>query len=546
MLNWSHVIGLLLISSLLSVHGCGESEHYEPTFNVPADAGNSNVLYPSDTGMLSPGDTSAPQMQDTAPAEDTAPQSPPIETCNAAAIGLFAGDTYSITFDGMPASISAWHNPTSHCLTDIDLAFQRGGACPLTLRFGVKDGVWTLTKGQITSTPECGEGWGSGKTYSAVLSQSTGTLLEMPEQVLPVSDSQVCTLLDKPIKLAGSLVMESGDKQISLSLNGLGVSGGIVSTAALGGSCGHSPTVCDGLTCGTDPYLKVDCGTCASGTFCADGQCVEGGQLDNACWRFNEDRSKLFEGNWSGNAGSCNAGSMDPSWEQRALLSINLYRWFANLPPLTLNSQLSASAQQCALIQHANNSLSHHPPSSWNCYSQSGAAAAGSSNLATTPAVKAADLYMIDPGNPQTLGHRRWILSNWLSYTAFGSTNGYSCMYTQSGGAGANSPWTAWPAPGVYPMEWSDLGWTDMNATGWTIQSDSINLANAEVTVTSNGKTRPMNVTKLLSGYGSTYALSMVPSGWKMQNNTTYNVQVAGTNPPISYAFTTVMCSEQP
>ena len=201
MLNWSHVIGLLLISSLLSVHGCGESEHYEPTFNVPADAGHSNVLYPSDTGMRSPGDTGAPQMQDTAPAEDTAPQSPPIESCLASAGGLFSGDSYGISFDGLPVSISAWHKFDSHCLTVVDLAFQRQGACPLSLRFAAKNGVWTLTHAQLTSTPECGEGWGSGKTYTAVFPESAGTILKMPELVHSGSANQVCTTLEQPTQL---------------------------------------------------------------------------------------------------------------------------------------------------------------------------------------------------------------------------------------------------------------------------------------------------------------------------------------------------------
>ena len=239
---------------------------------------------------------------------------------------------------------------------------------------------------------------------------------------------------------------------------------------------------------------------------------------------------------------------MSDEWQEDALLNVNLYRWFADLPPLTLNPSLYAGQQKCALIMDANNSLSHNPSFAWSCYSSLGADHAGSSNIATLPAVVAGDLYMIDPGNETTMGHRRWILSNWLEQTAFGSTSDYSCMATRSagGGGGANKPWVSWPPAGFYPMDWADMGWTNMDKTGWTIQSDSINLNSAQVTVTENGATRAMTVSTLKSGYGSKYAIKMLQSGWKLKANTTYQVLVTGISPQIQYEVHTVDCSSIP
>jgi hypothetical protein len=541
-LNRSQILLPLLLCLFLLVFGCSDASSDANMVDPIVDSGPNHA--PHDTGVdtsLSH-DTSIRPRTDVAPIVDTT--STPIEACEATAMGQLHEETNSIAFGGHPVNVSALYDPTSHCLTGIDLAFQRDEGCPLTLRFGVQDGIWGLIEAHITSTPECGEGWGSGNTYSAVFPQSKATILNMPQQTPIQADSPSCTNLLEPLQLLGTLRVVSGAKEIDLNLNALGISGAFLSTPTLGGQCGSSPTLCEGLSCGTDPEWGTLCGTCDPETMCADGQCVQASETDKVCTRFNQDRAQLFEGTWNGQSSECKAGSLDEAWKKRALLSVNLYRWVAGLPPLTLNTEWAAASQECALIQHANNGLSHYPSPEWNCYTQNGAAAAGSSNLATTPIVQGIDLFMIDPGNPQTIGHRRWILSNWVSYTAFGSTNGYSCMLTQAAGSGADNAWTAWPAPGVFPFEFNSMGWSSLDQTGWTIQSDSINFSDAQVTVNANGYNQPVIVTKLLSGYGSFQALSIIPDGWKLQTDTSYTVQVAGTEPSIEYTFTTVTCGQ--
>lgn len=499
-------------------------------------------------GTSGPGEGQPPDTQPDNPTTqpvDPGPPAGPIDACYATASGQLGQGSDPIVFGGEPVKISAEHSADARCLTRLTLAFSRKGACPMTLNFGVQNGSWALDNVSLTSTPECGDGWGSGKTYTAS-GDLDGTLLAVPGEVAHSVGQKSCTALQQAVVLAGSIPVTAGDgKTIQITFTGLSVSGNLLSQQVAGGVCGQSPTACAGLECGLDPLFGTSCGGCGSGYFCLAGACQQGTPAQEACARFNQDRKQMTEGGWSGSIGQCQAGSMSDQWQQSALLNVNLYRWFAGLEPLSVNANWIPGQQACALLLDANNSLSHNPPGWWSCYSQSGAASAGKSNIATMPAVVAGDLYMIDPGNESTMGHRRWILSNWLSQTAFGSTSDYSCMATQqSGGGVANAAWTAWPPAGYYPLDWHDMGWTDTDSTGWTIQSDSISLSGKQVTVVENGQSRPVTVSNLSSGYGSKYAIKLTPIGWQMKANSTYTVKVSGTN--IVYDIDAVDCSKLP
>lgn len=253
--------------------------------------------------------------------------------------------------------------------------------------------------------------------------------------------------------------------------------------------------------------------------------------------RWNYDNSMTSAGTWTGDVGSCNAGNYLGGGKASTLTLVNLHRWLADLPPAQLDDSKNAKAQECALMMHANGSLSHSPPMSWTCYDSDGAVAAGNSNIATTAGTASVGLYMLDPGNPTTIGHRRWILSNSLGSMGIGSTSSYSCMWVIGGGGQGTNTWTAWPAPGPFPIQ------AQVDSTGWTVQSDSIALANATVTVTSEGMNLPMKVTSLLGGYGSTHAISMIPQGWKSAAGKTYKVVVSGIDPVISYEVEFISCN---
>ena len=211
----------------------------------------------------------------------------------------------------------------------------------------------------------------------------------------------------------------------------------------------------------TTPTSSMDAS--ADDTAGSDG----GSEAEEMCARWNADRADLDEGMWSGSVASCQPGDISASARANALRVTNLYRWIADLPAIETDATRDALAQACALMMTANDQLSHTPPGSWTCYSADGAEAAGNSNIASTAGVFAVDLYMVDPGNDTTLGHRRWILSNSIGPTGIGSTDSYSCMWTLGGNGNVGAAWTAWPPPGPFPWAAAQLPWTSMDETGW-------------------------------------------------------------------------------
>ncbi|MBX7080533.1 MAG: CAP domain-containing protein [Nannocystaceae bacterium] len=269
-----------------------------------------------------------------------------------------------------------------------------------------------------------------------------------------------------------------------------------------------------------------------------------GGNPDDAaamCMRWLSDRADLSEGAWSGDVASCDPGDVPADARDRALGVLNLYRWLADLPPITLDDTLNEKTQACALMMDANATLSHTPPTSWTCYSEVGAEAAGSSNIATTAGVASIDLYMMDPGNPDTIGHRRWILSNSIGPTGIGSTNGYSCLWTIGGSGAANAPWVAYPPPGPFPLSATTIGFANLDQTGWSIQSDTLDFTAATFTITRDGETLPVMQVPLLGGYGSTFATSLLPMGWTTTVGE-YHVVIEGVGEPITYDVQIVDC----
>ncbi|MEM9460765.1 MAG: CAP domain-containing protein [Myxococcota bacterium] len=261
----------------------------------------------------------------------------------------------------------------------------------------------------------------------------------------------------------------------------------------------------------------------------SSGDSPDPNEVEQMCRRWTADRANMNEGNWSGSVAACDPGDISAEGRANALRLVNLHRWLVGLPEVTTDPSRDSMAQACALMMHANGSLSHNPPMGWNCYSGDGATAAGSSNISTGPGVMSVDLYMVDPGNATTLGHRRWILSNSAGPVGLGSTSDYSCMWVLGGSGVGNNEWTAWPSPGPFPFEAiSPLGFASLDETGWSVQSDTIDLNGASVTITAGGEARPVTVTNLAAGYGSGWAISMVPQGWTAQPDTTYHVRVEG------------------
>ncbi len=261
------------------------------------------------------------------------------------------------------------------------------------------------------------------------------------------------------------------------------------------------------------------------------------------CERWNADRADLAEGSWDGAVNGCNKGTLGAAGHDNVLRLINLYRWIADLPAVGEDGGRSGKAQACALMMDANNQLNHDPPMNWTCYSADGHDAAKSSNIAGSPGVLGVDLYMVDYGNDTTMGHRRWLLSNSLGPVGIGSTSEMSCLYVIGGQGNAGAPWMAWPPPGLVPYEAihvPTIGWSSVDEAGWSVQSDNIDVTNAQVTVTESGVNKPVAVNGLGNFYGSMYAVRFVPQGWAVEVGKTYDVALSVGG--IAYSVTVVDC----
>lgn len=235
-----------------------------------------------------------------------------------------------------------------------------------------------------------------------------------------------------------------------------------------------------------------------------------------------------------------------PDARARALKLINLYRFLADLPPVSTSADRDTSAQDCSLMMTANNAISFTPPTSWACYTAAGASAAANSLMCYgTNAVGCVDMHVNTSGNATTLGGRRWLLSNSLGPIGIGSTSNFSCQRVIGGTSNAGKAWVAWPPPGPVPLAALNVpGNPSIDVAGWSVQGSSVNVNNATVTVTDNGQLLPVSVSNLLANYGSPSAIKFVPVGWAAQSGHTYAVTVSGGSltTPISYTVDVVAC----
>jgi uncharacterized protein YkwD len=168
---------------------------------------------------------------------------------------------------------------------------------------------------------------------------------------------------------------------------------------------------------------------------------------------------------WSGSVGGCAAGDTTDAFKGAVLRRLNYFRAMAGLPgDLTLDSSLSAKAQQAALMMDASDGLSHAPGTSWPCYSADGAEAAGKSLLAYSNAptrdVGLLDGYMRDRGaNNVAVGHRRWILYPQLAIVGTGDVpqaNALWIVMPAEQGSAASASAIAWPPRGFVPRALAD------------------------------------------------------------------------------------------
>jgi hypothetical protein len=214
---------------------------------------------------------------------------------------------------------------------------------------------------------------------------------------------------------------------------------------------------------------------------------------------------------------------------QATLSALNYVRSLAGLAPVTFSSTLNANAQRAALIMAANNALSHAPSSNWKCWTSSGAAAAGKSDLALAyPSLHAGqiiDLYMDDGGDSNVAaGHRRWILNPFSTVMGSGSTDTANAL-TVIGPTNAYRPnptYVGWPSAGYFPNALEPNGRWSLSAG-----SKSVSFRYAQIYVyRADGVRVPVHKFAVHSGYAQPTVVWQMPSSF--DKTTSYKVGITG------------------
>ncbi len=203
---------------------------------------------------------------------------------------------------------------------------------------------------------------------------------------------------------------------------------------------------------------------------------------------------------WTGSESACNAGTDADTFTAATIESINWFRRMAGLQAVVEDPAASRSAQDAALMMHAQGTLSHYPTTAWRCYSTSGADSAGRSNLTLGVIGPRGIIGQVeDPGaGNEALGHRRWLLFPQLTHVGVGNTSYASAIEVigDFGPSVSRSDWITWPPSGYVPDDVVFDRWSVSYAGG------SVDFSSASASVTENG--RPVSVTTypVQNGFG--------------------------------------------
>lgn len=264
-------------------------------------------------------------------------------------------------------------------------------------------------------------------------------------------------------------------------------------------------------------------------------------------------------------AATCRAGTLKAGVKATLLANLNAIRALHRLTAVTYADTEDAQEADSSLMMAANRALSHTPPTSWACFSASGAAGAGASNLiigwGTGLGFGSEDDQLagwMNEGGSAALGHRRWMLSPFLGKTSYGRISYVAAdgvrvtaaslrVFNFTGGAGAVSgvpPFVAYPY-GDYPVRYfrptDYLSFSAIvNSSGSFGANSSVRYGAAAVTVTGpSGALAVSDISSDNDGYGVANSLQWRVAG--LQSGVSYNIRVSGIigapQSEYSYAF---------
>ena len=256
--------------------------------------------------------------------------------------------------------------------------------------------------------------------------------------------------------------------------------------------------------------------------------------------------STVTDCGWTGNVTSCTPGTISADAQAKTLLRIKYFREMALLPTdVSFLAANDAKCQQAALMMHANNALSHTPPTTWSCYTADGATAAGSSNIALgmhTSGAVSGFINDFGTGN-EVVGHRRWLLYSKARVLGHGSTSNASAIWVfgnQSVTPLFTPEFIAWPPKGYVPAP--------VVYARWSFGIPGASFAGATVTMKDPNNTAMTTsiISSTDNGYGDN-TIVWVPTGVNTSSaaDLTYhvtigNVTLGGTTHNYSYDVTII------
>jgi hypothetical protein len=117
-------------------------------------------------------------------------------------------------------------------------------------------------------------------------------------------------------------------------------------------------------------------------------------------------------------------------------------------------------------------------------------------------------------------------------------------MQNNDGTMNAGREWVAWPPGGAFPLQAYQMSRMSLSQTGWSIQSERLDLSEPEVVVTSDGAELPVAVEALEGNYGASEGIRIVPDGWDVAAGSSYEVVASFAGGDVAYAFEIVDCGE--
>ena len=195
----------------------------------------------------------------------------PAETCDASVSAVVTSDRGDITYTNATVTAEALHSGESGCMTGLTLGIDQGGPCPLNLSFETLEGAWRISAGSLNVSGACGATMdvAASGSYTLDPSLSTGGLDGQPE--VAVVGGAGCHPASE-LSITGLAHFTSTDGTLVLNLNGLTLSGDVLSSVGPQDTCPASIPQCIERTCGMDAFGKA-CGECPEGEACVDGGC---------------------------------------------------------------------------------------------------------------------------------------------------------------------------------------------------------------------------------------------------------------------------------